>query len=105
MKYDVQIRGLFANIVVRDLELVFIIERVGVKSLWKPLVAQATDDLLGIGLGAEVRFDLAADQVDLYDAVVARLTNYNAGSRVSRHDCNHDEATPVPCVLTEETVA
>ncbi len=106
MRHAVQIRGRFLLAATRDIELGAIVARVGSKPRWGPLVAQAADDIEGTpGLAAEVRFDVPADQLDLYDATVLRLATYLAGSRVSRHACPHDEPAPAPCVLAAETVA
>ncbi len=105
MRHAVQIQGRFQTAAKRDAELAAIVAAVGSKPRWGPLVAQAVSNTDGVlGLAAEVRFDVPADQLDLYDAAVARLTNYLAGSRVSRHSCSHDEAVPAPCALAAETV-
>jgi len=75
------------------------------KPVWGETIISKGEDEDGYPTnGLEVRFDTEADMNEVYDFIKGKMEKIPVlKGTVSKHNCSHDEGTPQPCIITEET--
>ncbi len=107
MKHAVQIQGRFASAATRNTERGNGLALLTGKAIWQQEDSIGTDPDGTPTWALTARFDGKADLDTVYAAILGRITSsadWLASSRLARHVCSHDAATPTPCALDAELV-
>lgn len=106
MVFSVQSTLEFANATRRDNVLVGIQTRIGSKSRFGELIAEAVVAKSGNpAIAVSVSFTSRADMDDLKAWVETNAVGANlprAGSWIRIHECSHDVSNPQPCVIESQ---
>lgn len=105
MKYCVMHNLRFETPAKRDKLEDDVAAKIGGKKVWGETIISKGEDEDGYPAnGLEVRFDTEADMNEVYDFIKGKMEKIPIlKGTVSKHNCSHDEGTPQPCIITEET--
>lgn len=75
------------------------------KKVWgETIISKGKDEDGYPSHGVTVRFDNETDMDELFEFIKTKIEKIPVlKGTVSKHNCSHDEGTPQPCIITEET--
>lgn len=106
MVYCIQAQLAFQNAARRNAVSSNIQTYIASKTTWGPVGRTDYTNMAGQpAVGLEVRFTTRAEQdqawTDIQNFVGTGVNGPVTGSTIYRHDCTHDQAKPVGCVVAE----